>query len=214
MGKKLSISKYPSSQQEGEQEAMLCWPFLVNTSAPARLSAVLFPHCGSLTPIGPRLTDKQDLGGPGALRGFSNKAVWLPPSPLTSIFPSIRVFSNESALCIRWWKPWSVSFSISPSSEYSGFISFRIDMIAEEVGDRHVTMLHLVGVNCSTLYLVDQTVKNLPVVPETWVWSLGDQTGEGSGNPLQYSCLENSMDRGAWWSQIIGHDWVQKVKKN
>ena len=47
----------------------------------------------------------------------------LPPS----IFPSIRVFSNESALCIRWPKYWSFSFSISPSNEYSGLISFKMD---------------------------------------------------------------------------------------
>ena len=46
---------------------------------------------------------------------------------LSSIFPSIRVFSNESALCIRWPKYWSFSFRISPSNEYSGLISFRID---------------------------------------------------------------------------------------
>ena len=46
---------------------------------------------------------------------------------LPSIFPSIRVFSSEFALCIRWPKYWSFSFSISPSSEYSGLISFRID---------------------------------------------------------------------------------------
>ena len=46
---------------------------------------------------------------------------------LPSIFPSIRVFSNESAVCIRWPKYWSFSFSISPSNEYSGLISFRID---------------------------------------------------------------------------------------
>ena len=46
---------------------------------------------------------------------------------LRSIFPSIRVFSNELALCIRWPKYWSLSFSISPSNEYSGLISFRID---------------------------------------------------------------------------------------
>ena len=46
---------------------------------------------------------------------------------LPSILPSIRVFSNESALCIRWPKYWSFSFSISPSYEYSGLISFRID---------------------------------------------------------------------------------------
>ena len=48
---------------------------------------------------------------------------------LPSIFPSIRVFSNESALCIRWPKYWRFSFSISPSSEYSQFISFRIDWL-------------------------------------------------------------------------------------
>ena len=46
---------------------------------------------------------------------------------LPSIFRSIRVFSNESVLCIRWPKYWSFSFSISPSNEYSGLISFRMD---------------------------------------------------------------------------------------
>ena len=47
-------------------------------------------------------------------------------SPFPSIFPSIRVFSNESVLHIRWPKYWSFSFSISPSNEYSGLISFRM----------------------------------------------------------------------------------------
>ena len=47
----------------------------------------------------------------------------LPPS----VFPSIRIFSNESVLCIRWPKYWNFSFYISPSSKYSGLISFRID---------------------------------------------------------------------------------------
>ena len=46
---------------------------------------------------------------------------------LPSIFPSIRVFSNESVLCNRWPKYWSFSFSITPSNEYSGLISFRMD---------------------------------------------------------------------------------------
>jgi len=46
---------------------------------------------------------------------------------LPSIFPSIRVFSNESAFCSRWPEYWGFSFSISPSNAYSGFISFRID---------------------------------------------------------------------------------------
>ena len=46
-----------------------------------------------------------------------------------SIFPNIRVFSNESVLCIRWPSYWSFSFSISPSNEYSGLISFRMDWL-------------------------------------------------------------------------------------
>ena len=46
-----------------------------------------------------------------------------------SIFPSIRVFSSESVLCIRWPKDWSFSFSISPSNEHSGLISFRMDWL-------------------------------------------------------------------------------------
>ena len=48
---------------------------------------------------------------------------------LSSIFPSIRVFTNESVLRIRWPKYWSCSFNISPSSEYSGLISFRMDWL-------------------------------------------------------------------------------------
>ena len=52
--------------------------------------------------------------------------LFLPPS----IFPSIRVFSNESVICIRWPKYWSFSFNISLSSEYSGLISVRMDFLA------------------------------------------------------------------------------------
>ena len=48
---------------------------------------------------------------------------------LPSVFPSIRVFSNESVLSIRWPKYWSFSFSISPSNDYSGLISFRMDWL-------------------------------------------------------------------------------------
>ena len=48
---------------------------------------------------------------------------------LPSIFPSIRVFSSESVLPIRWPKYWSFSFSISPSNEYSGLIAFRVDLL-------------------------------------------------------------------------------------
>ena len=66
----------------------------------------------------------------------------LPPS----IFPSIRIFSNESVLCIRWPKYWSFSFSISPFNEYSGLISFRIDWL-----DLCKYLIMLVPQLCSTL---------------------------------------------------------------
>jgi len=66
---------------------------------------------------------------------------------LPSIFPSIKVFSNETALCIRWPKYWSFSFSISPSNEYSEFISFRIDWFDLLA----VHQIRLVAQSCPTL---------------------------------------------------------------
>ena len=63
----------------------------------------------------------------------TNHLILCHPLLQLSIFPSIRVFSNESALCIRWLKYWSFSFNISPSSEYSGLISVRmgwLDLLA------------------------------------------------------------------------------------
>ena len=89
---------------------------------------------------------------------------------LPSLFPSISVFSNELALCIRWPKYWSFSFNISPSNEYLGLISFRIDWF------------DFLGVQ-ETLSLQHHSLK--PSV----LWC-----SEGNDNPLQYSCLENSMD--------------------
>ena len=60
----------------------------------------------------------------------SNHLILLRPLRLLpSIFPSIRVFSNKSALCIRWWKYWSFSFNIIPSNEHPGLISFRMDWL-------------------------------------------------------------------------------------
>ena len=59
----------------------------------------------------------------------SNHLILYRPLLLPSIFPSIRVFSNESALCIRWPNYWSFSFNISPSSEHSRVISFRMDWL-------------------------------------------------------------------------------------
>ena len=69
---------------------------------------------------------------------------------LPSIFPSIRVFSKESVLCIRWPKYWSFSFSISPSNEYSGLISFRmdwLDLLAVQ-GTLTITSLPKITISC------------------------------------------------------------------
>ena len=59
----------------------------------------------------------------------SNRLILCRPLLLPSVFPSIRVFSNESVLRIRWPKYWSFSFCISPSNKYSGLISFRMDWL-------------------------------------------------------------------------------------
>ena len=76
------------------------------------------------------------LPSPGACSNSCPSSWWCHPTililccpllPLPPIFPSIRIFTNESVLCIRWPKYRSVRFSISPSSGYSGLISFRID---------------------------------------------------------------------------------------
>ena len=59
----------------------------------------------------------------------SNHLILCRPLLLPSVFPSIRVFSNKSALHIRWPKYWSLSFNISPSNEHPGLISFRLDWL-------------------------------------------------------------------------------------
>ena len=72
---------------------------------------------------------------------------------LSSVFPSIRVFSNELVLCIRWLKYWSFSFSISPSNEYSGLSSFRIDWfdLAVQGLSRVFYTPHFKSINSSAL---------------------------------------------------------------
>ena len=136
-----------------------------------------------------------------------------------SIFPSIRVFSNESLLHIRWPKYWSFSFSISPSNEYSGLISFRmdwLDLLAVQGTLKSLLQHHsskasilqhsgIIIVQLSHPYMT--TGKTIALTRWTFVgkgMSLLFNTlsrlviGEGNGTPLQYSCLENPMDGGAW----------------
>ena len=71
---------------------------------------------------------------------------------LPSIFPNIRVFSNESVLCIRWPEYWSFSFSISPSNEYSGLISFRIYLFDLAVQGTLKSLLQHHSSKASTLW--------------------------------------------------------------
>ena len=157
----------------------------------------------------------------------SNHLILCHPLLLLSIFPSIRVFSNESALHIRWPKYWSFSFSISPSYEYSGLISFRIDWLdllavqetLKSLLQHHSSKTSIL--HCSVFFVVQlshphmTTGKTIALTMgfpggsdgKASVCSAGDpgsipglgrSPGEGNGNPLQYSCLENSIDWGAW----------------
>ena len=162
----------------------------------------------------------------------------LPPS----IFLSNRVFSNESVLPIRWPKYWSFSFSICPSNEYSGLISFRIewfDLLAVQGIPKSLLQHHSSKVLILwrlTFFVVQlsypymTTGKTIALTRWTFVGKvmyllfnmlsrfgdsdgkksgynvgdpgsipgLGRSPGEGNSNPLQYSCLENPMDRGTW----------------
>ena len=102
-----------------------------------------FYCCRSVAKLCPTLSDPMDLSTPGfpvlhylpqfaqthvySATTFNQLILYCSLLLLFSIFPSIRVFSNESTLRIRWPKCWSFSFSISPSNEHSGLIFFRID---------------------------------------------------------------------------------------
>ena len=136
---------------------------------------------------------------------------------LPSIFPSIRASSNESVLRIRWPKYWS--FSISPSNEYSGLISFRIDWVdlcavqgtPKSLHQQHISKASVLWppvffiVQHSHPYMT--TGKTIALTRQTFVGKVMSLLfnmlsmlviREGNGIPLQYSCLENPMDGGAW----------------
>ena len=99
----------------------------VTQSCPNSATPWIAAHQASLS-----ITNSQSLPKLMSLKSVMpyNHLIICPPLlPLPSIFPSIRVFSNESILPIRWPKYWSLSFSIYPSDEYSGLISFRMDWL-------------------------------------------------------------------------------------
>ena len=101
----------------------------------------------------------------------SNHLILCHPLPLPSIFPSIRVFSSESALRIRWPKYWSFIFSISPSNEYSGLISFRIDwfdLLAVEGTLKSLLQHHNLKASISSLGLSLLYGSTLTSVHDCW----------------------------------------------
>ena len=105
-----------------------------------------------------------------------------------SIFPSIRVFSNESVLHIRWIKYWSFSFIISPSNEYSGLISFRmdwLDLLAVQGTLKSLLQHYSLKASillCSAFFIVQLShpymttgksiaLTGIPKVGQNWIWS-------------------------------------------
>ena len=112
----------------------------------------------------------------------------LPPS----IFPSIRVFSSESVLCIRWPKYWSFSFSISPSNEYSGLISFRIDWLdlltvqgtLKSLFQHHSSKASIL--QCSAFFIVQLSLTHMTIGKNI---ALTRRTFVGKGMPLLFNVL-------------------------
>ena len=138
---------------------------------------------------------------------------------LPSIFPSLRVFSKESVLCIRWPKNWSFIFSISPSNEYAGLISFRIDWLISLQSKGLSWVFSNITVQKHQFFSAQLSLYSL--LPHPYMttgkaitltrWTFVSKVmfllfnmlsrliiGEGNGNPFQYFCLENPMDGGSW----------------
>ena len=105
----------------------------IGFSSVAHLCLTLCDPMNCSTPGLLSITNSQSSPKPMSIESVmpSNHPILCRPLLLMpSIFPSIRVFSNESALCIRWPKYWNFSFNISPSNEHPGLISFRMDWLA------------------------------------------------------------------------------------
>ena len=141
-----------------------------------------FPQSSSVTQSWPTLFNPKDCRSPGFLVNHQlpeltqthvhrvSDAIQpshplLSPSPLHSMFPSIRVFSNGPVLYIRWPKCWSFSFSISPSKEYSGLISFRmdwLDLLAVQDSQESSPTPQLKSINSSVLrFLYSPTLTSI-----------------------------------------------------
>ena len=106
-------------------------PALSSVQSLSRVQLIATPRVAALQ-VSLSITNSQSLPTFMSIESVvlsNNLVLCCPFLLLPSVFPNIRVFSNESALCIRWPKYWSFSFSISPSSEHQGLISFRMDWL-------------------------------------------------------------------------------------
>ena len=99
----------------------------VQFSSVTQLCLTLLPHWLQHTRLSSPIPEFTQLMSIESVIPSNHLILCHPLLHLPSILPSIRVFSNESVLCIKWPKYWSFSFSISPSRKYSGLISFRMD---------------------------------------------------------------------------------------
>ena len=173
----------------------------------------------------------------------SHLILWCPLLLLPSTFPSIRDFSNESSVHIRWPKYWNFSFSISPSSKYSGLVSFKIDwfdllavqgtfksLFQHNSSKASMLQWFLHGYFMNLLWQrgLHNTMK-LWAMPcsatqDRWVMAENsDKTwsfNRGNGKPLQYTCCENIMncikgqkDESKRWVKRLTKSWVPQVWK-
>ena len=121
----------PNNKDNHYEYHTVIWQFTLQISSITQSCLTLRPHGLQHTrfPVHHQLLELAKLMSSELVMPSNHLILCCPLLLLTSIFPSIRVFSNGSVLHIRWPKYWSFSFSISPSNEYSGLISFRMDWL-------------------------------------------------------------------------------------
>ena len=163
---------------------------LLNFSSVAQSAPTLCDPMGAAHQASLSITNSQSLLKLMSIESTmpSNHSILCRPLLLLpSIFPSTRVFSNESVLHIMWPKYWSFSFNISPSNEHRGLISFRMDWL---------DLLAVQGTLQESSPTPQFKSSNSSALSFLYSPTL-TSTGKGNGNPIQYSCLESPMDRGA-----------------
>ena len=131
---------------------------------------------------------------------------------LPSVFPSIRIFSNESVLHIRWPKYWSISFSISPSNEYSGLISFRadwLDLLAVQGTLKSLLQHHNSKASilqCSAFFVVQLSH---PYITKGKIIALTKQTFVGKVMSLLFNMLSRLVIAFLPRSKHLLNSWLQ-----